>query len=201
MYILRNTGSINNSYSELNPFTCKILICLTIVLFPDSPAPEKKKREKKTCDVHIWGRTGTFMHISRTISALDRLLLKRKRSAFLPPHGTAPLADAPHGKLNCTTAPPKPPPYPAEASGAWLYKPTSPSATASLFFCWLLAALSHRSAGPPFCCCPNTPWLSRRAGSGGRWVRIRLSLSATPKTTAECSYPRDGLSPLPSPRN
>lgn len=35
---------INNSYSELNPFTCKILICLTIVLFPDSPAPEKEEK-------------------------------------------------------------------------------------------------------------------------------------------------------------
>lgn len=28
------------TYSSLNPFTWSILICLTIVLLPDSPAPE-----------------------------------------------------------------------------------------------------------------------------------------------------------------
>lgn len=37
-------------YSGLNPLTCRILICLTIVLFPDSPAPENTQRER--CD---WG--------------------------------------------------------------------------------------------------------------------------------------------------
>lgn len=32
-------------YSGLNPLTCRILICLTIVLFPDSPAPANKQKE------------------------------------------------------------------------------------------------------------------------------------------------------------
>lgn len=29
-----------DTYSGPNPFTCNILICLTIVDFPDSPAPK-----------------------------------------------------------------------------------------------------------------------------------------------------------------
>lgn len=33
-----------DTYSALKPFTCNIRICLTIVLFPDSPAPESRKR-------------------------------------------------------------------------------------------------------------------------------------------------------------
>lgn len=32
-----------NTYSALNPLTCKIRICLTIVLFPDSPAPTERE--------------------------------------------------------------------------------------------------------------------------------------------------------------
>jgi len=30
----------NKTYASLKPLTCSILICLTIVLLPDSPAPE-----------------------------------------------------------------------------------------------------------------------------------------------------------------
>lgn len=37
----------SNTYSALKPFTCSILICLTIVLFPDSPAPKRTKKGKK----------------------------------------------------------------------------------------------------------------------------------------------------------
>lgn len=29
----------HSTYSSLNPSTCRILICFTMVLFPDSPAP------------------------------------------------------------------------------------------------------------------------------------------------------------------
>lgn len=36
-----------NTYSALMP-TCNIRICLTIVLFPDSPAPESKKRSQRS---------------------------------------------------------------------------------------------------------------------------------------------------------
>lgn len=32
----------NKTYASLKPLTCSILICLTIVLLPDSPAPEIK---------------------------------------------------------------------------------------------------------------------------------------------------------------
>lgn len=32
-----------HTYSALKPLTCRILICFTMVLFPDSPAPERKK--------------------------------------------------------------------------------------------------------------------------------------------------------------
>lgn len=32
------------TYSSLNPLTCNILICFTMVLFPDSPAPETRTR-------------------------------------------------------------------------------------------------------------------------------------------------------------
>lgn len=35
------------TYSSLKPFTCNILICLTIVLLPDSPAPKQKKVRKQ----------------------------------------------------------------------------------------------------------------------------------------------------------
>lgn len=45
------TGGIENetnqktgTYSALKPLTCNIRICLTIVLFPDSPAPVSKKK-------------------------------------------------------------------------------------------------------------------------------------------------------------
>lgn len=40
--------SVNNSYSELNPLTCRIRICFTIVLFPDSPAPKRERRKGRT---------------------------------------------------------------------------------------------------------------------------------------------------------
>lgn len=33
-----------DTYSALKPLTCNIRICLTIVLFPDSPAPESQKK-------------------------------------------------------------------------------------------------------------------------------------------------------------
>lgn len=32
-----------HAYSALKPLTCRILICFTMVLFPDSPAPEKER--------------------------------------------------------------------------------------------------------------------------------------------------------------
>jgi hypothetical protein len=34
------------TYASLNPFTCNILICLTIVLLPDSPAPAENIKTK-----------------------------------------------------------------------------------------------------------------------------------------------------------
>jgi len=34
----------NKTYASLKPLTCSILICLTIVLFPDSPAPETEQK-------------------------------------------------------------------------------------------------------------------------------------------------------------
>ena len=39
-----------DTYSALKPLTCRILICLTIVLFPDSPAPEERdgRRHRET---------------------------------------------------------------------------------------------------------------------------------------------------------
>lgn len=40
-------GEEKDTYSALKPLTCKIRICLTMVLFPDSPAPVEEKREKK----------------------------------------------------------------------------------------------------------------------------------------------------------
>lgn len=40
--------SVNNSYSELNPLTCRIRICFTIVLFPDSPAPRRERSKGRT---------------------------------------------------------------------------------------------------------------------------------------------------------
>lgn len=33
-----------DTYSALKPLTCNIRICLTIVLFPDSPAPVSEKK-------------------------------------------------------------------------------------------------------------------------------------------------------------
>lgn len=46
--------SVNNSYSELNPLTCRIRICFTIVLFPDSPAPKRERRKKgEHCDTRF----------------------------------------------------------------------------------------------------------------------------------------------------
>lgn len=47
-HLKNNSQSINNSYSELNPLTCRILICFTIVLFPDSPAPKRERRKGRT---------------------------------------------------------------------------------------------------------------------------------------------------------
>lgn len=41
----RNQIQTGCSYSGLKPLTCRILICLTIVLFPDSPAPADKQKE------------------------------------------------------------------------------------------------------------------------------------------------------------
>lgn len=32
---------LNSTHSALKPLTCRILICFTMVLFPDSPAPSK----------------------------------------------------------------------------------------------------------------------------------------------------------------
>lgn len=42
-----NQRDRSHTYSALNPFTCNIRICLTIVLFPDSPAPKTKKKGRK----------------------------------------------------------------------------------------------------------------------------------------------------------
>ena len=36
--------AVRSTYSSLNPFTCNILICFTIVLLPDSPAPSSSNR-------------------------------------------------------------------------------------------------------------------------------------------------------------
>lgn len=48
-YLTKNKSqSVNNSYSELNPLTCRIRICFTIVLFPDSPAPKRERRKGRT---------------------------------------------------------------------------------------------------------------------------------------------------------
>lgn len=182
--------SVNNSYSELNPLTCRIRICFTIVLFPDSPAPERERSKGRTLwyavqagglgcfwgrfwtrqhlpspaaflavRIHVagarsslWGRLNTTGYISRTSGARSR----SPRSAAA--RARAGLGPVPPSSPTSPRAPPPPlPPYPAGASGVSLYKPASLSATASRFFCWLLAALSHRYADPPFCCCPNTP--------------------------------------------
>lgn len=37
----RLTGVLSSTHSALKPLTCRILICFTMVLFPDSPAPSK----------------------------------------------------------------------------------------------------------------------------------------------------------------
>lgn len=49
IYVQRLLGfapDSNNAYSALKPLTCRILICFTMVLFPDSPAPVRKKAKQ-----------------------------------------------------------------------------------------------------------------------------------------------------------
>lgn len=123
--------------------TCRILICFTMVLFPDSPAPGREGRGRAVTRGPGCGRAAspTSAGIRGSRRARPGPGLGRLSAPAAPP------------ALPC----PAPPPYPAEASGASLCKPAAPSAIASLFFCWLLAALSHRYADPPFCCCPDTP--------------------------------------------
>lgn len=56
--------SVNNSYSELNPLTCRIRICFTIVLFPDSPAPKRERRKGKTLSYMLQaGGIGAFIFL------------------------------------------------------------------------------------------------------------------------------------------
>lgn len=41
------------TYSALKPFTCNIRICFTIVLFPDSPAPETERTTNKSQTMRV----------------------------------------------------------------------------------------------------------------------------------------------------
>lgn len=43
------------THSALKPLTCRILICFTMVLFPDSPAPSRE------IESYIWFRTSDLM--------------------------------------------------------------------------------------------------------------------------------------------
>lgn len=119
-------------------------------LFHDGAFPRLagpwKRRERARGDTRAGLRARSISHLRRHPRVAARPARPGARAALCPcgPPGPA---------LPC----PAPPPYPAEASGASLCKPAAPSAIASLFFCWLLAALSHRYADPPFCCCPDTP--------------------------------------------
>lgn len=56
-----------NAYSALKPLTWRILICFTMVLFPDSPAPERQKSKRNiryllTCET----RPHTHTHMDHT---------------------------------------------------------------------------------------------------------------------------------------
>lgn len=121
-----------------------------MVLFPDSPAPARKGRGRAVTRGPGCGRAASPTSAGIRGSRRARPGPARSSGSSLP---LRPPSPPPVPALPC----PAPPPYPAEASGASLCKPAAPSATASLFFCWLLAALSHRYADPPFCCCPDTP--------------------------------------------
>lgn len=52
--IIRHKKS-EKTYASLKPLTCNILICLTIVLFPDSPAPGKKTQRYRDLSEKIKG--------------------------------------------------------------------------------------------------------------------------------------------------
>lgn len=53
-----------HTYSALKPLTCRIRICFTMVLFPDSPAPEsEREREKYYGSVHMSNFLFSFKEI------------------------------------------------------------------------------------------------------------------------------------------
>lgn len=84
---------LSSTHSALKPLTCRILICFTMVLFPDSPAPSNVHPKKNTyththttyVNVTERAQTGTF---GRGIKAgsVDEATLDR---AWLPSISTS----------------------------------------------------------------------------------------------------------------
>ncbi len=141
-----------STHSALNPLTWRILICFTIVLFPDSPAPRKAKT---AAWIHAKSvRYFRYHGVCSSYAQSDMPDWAVKHGAF---ENTASYGS----RMSDIT--PQDSAYPTTTVDVWLYKPVSLFATVSLFSCWPLAVLSRRCAGLRFYCSPNTPSYSLEA--------------------------------------
>lgn len=141
-----------STHSALNPLTWRILICFTIVLFPDSPAPRKAKT---AAWIHAKSvRYFRYHGVCSSYAQSDMPDWAVKHGAF---ENTASYGSRVSGITPQDSA------YPTTTVDVWLYKPVSLFATVSLFSCWPLAVLSRRCAGLRFYCSPNTPSSSLEA--------------------------------------
>lgn len=68
--------SETNTYSALKPLTCNIRICLTIVLFPDSPAPGSREKREKSVKRCLEVDKTPYMAVTTTLWAGTRIKTK-----------------------------------------------------------------------------------------------------------------------------
>lgn len=75
------------THSALKPLTCRIFICFTMVLFPDSPAPSKTH--------HKYMRTSTICTQAGSSGFKTSVFGQKRRQLFSPPPSLLKGSEAP----------------------------------------------------------------------------------------------------------